>query len=337
MTASTNAVEVAAGIHRIAVPTPFIVGRVNTYLFEGDPLTLLDTGPNSGTSLDELEQALRSRGFAIEEIGRVLISHQHVDHAGLAAIIKRRSGAEIVMLDRLAPALADWPAAAQRDDDVAASLMRQSGLPDDVIIALAAVGRSYRAFGASVDTDSTISDGGTIEIGGRRMRVMHRPGHSPSDTVLHDSEGRLLVAADHLLERISSNPLISAPLPGDEPDGGRPRPLPAYLAHLRETRELQVDLVLPGHGDEFADHRSVIDDRFAMHERRAAKLLDALSARPKTAFELASELWGQLAVAQAYLTLSEVFGHMDLLVDDGAVLELPPDEKGVVRFTPAGA
>jgi glyoxylase-like metal-dependent hydrolase (beta-lactamase superfamily II) len=337
LTASTNAVEVAAGIHRIAVPTPFIVGRVNTYLFEGEPLTLLDTGPNSGTSLDELEQALRSRGFEIEDIGRVLISHQHVDHAGLAAIIKRRSGAEIVMLDRLAPALADWPAAAQRDEEVAAALMRQSGLPDDLITALAAVGRSYRAFGASVDTDRTISDGETIEIGGRRMQVMHRPGHSPSDTVLHDREGRLLVAADHLLERISSNPLISAPLPGEDSAGGRPRPLPTYLAHLRETRELEVDLVLPGHGDEFGDHRAVIDDRFAMHERRAAKLRDAISDRPKTAFELASELWGQLAVAQAYLTLSEVFGHMDLLVDQGEVIEMPPDDKGVVRFTPSGS
>ncbi len=333
MTSATLAVEVAAGIHRIAVPTPFIVGRVNTYLFEGEPLTLVDTGPNSGTSLDELDQALQGRGLTIEDIGRVVISHQHVDHAGLASIIKRRSGAEIVMLDRLAPALADWPAAAQRDDDVAASLMRQSGIPDDVVTALAAVGRSYRAFGASIDTDRTIADGDVIEIGGRQLQVMHRPGHSPSDTVLYDREGRLLVAADHLLERISSNPLISAPLPGDEQSGDRPRPLPTYLRHLGETRELEVDLVLPGHGDQFGDHRSVIDDRFAMHERRASKLRDAIADQPKTAFELAHELWGQLAIAQAYLTLSEVFGHMDLLVDAGEVFELPPDEHGVVRFS----
>src|SRR3712207_5959122 len=89
------------GIHRLAIPTPFAVGRVNLYLIEDDPLTLVDAGPNSGTSLDELETQLRGLGRSIEDIERVVITHQHIDHIGLVRIVAARSGAEVVALDRL--------------------------------------------------------------------------------------------------------------------------------------------------------------------------------------------------------------------------------------------
>ena len=326
------ATPVADGIIRLALPTPFIVGRVNAYLFAGDPPVLVDTGPNSGTTLDALERAVGESGFAIEDIGRVVITHQHVDHAGLAAIIARRSGARVEMLDCLAPALADWPAAAARDDEVAASLLRSSGVEEDTITALASTGRLYQAFGSSVAADVTFADGDSLEIGGREWRVHHRPGHSPSDTIFHDPTSRILLGGDHLLEKISSNPLISAPLAGEPQSGGRPRPLPAYLANLVLTRELEVEVVLPGHGAPFGDHRRVIDERLAMHDRRASKLLDGLASGPLTAVELAKGMWGRLAVSQSYLALSEVIGHMDLLADEGRVQELPPDGHGVVRF-----
>jgi glyoxylase-like metal-dependent hydrolase (beta-lactamase superfamily II) len=112
----------------------------------------------------------------------------------------------------------------------------------------------------------------------------------------------------------------------------RPKPLPEYLKNLGLTKALDVDLVLPGHGSPFTDHAAVIDERFKMHERRAAKLLAALSDRPLSAFELAEGLWGNIAYTQTFLALSEVVGHMDLLEVDGAVTELPADSQGVVRY-----
>ena len=95
----------------------------------------------------------------------------------------------------------------------------------------------------------------------------------------------------------------------------------AYLASLRATREMDLRVVLPGHGDPVEDHRALIDERFVMHERRADKLHGLVAERPRTAHELAQELWGNVAVTQAYLTLSEVLGHVDLLLDDGRVVE----------------
>jgi glyoxylase-like metal-dependent hydrolase (beta-lactamase superfamily II) len=104
----------------------------------------------------------------------------------------------------------------------------------------------------------------------------------------------------------------------------------AYLESLRKTREMDLELVLPGHGEPITDHRTLIDERFALHERRAAKIQRLISERSRTAYELAQALWGNIAVTQAYLTLSEVLGHVDLLLNAGQVREV--ESGGVARF-----
>jgi hypothetical protein len=92
---------------------------------------------------------------------------------------------------------------------------------------------------------------------------------------------------------------------------------------------MPIEQVLPGHGDPFSGHTELIDERFAMHERRARKIRGLL-AEPLTAHEIAQALWGKVAVTQAYLTLSEVLGHLDLLLERGEVIE--EDAGGVVRY-----
>jgi hypothetical protein len=99
---------------------------------------------------------------------------------------------------------------------------------------------------------------------------------------------------------------------------------------MRATSELPAELVLTGHGDPIVDHGTLIEERFRMHARRARKMLRMLGAKPLTAYEIALQMWGNVAVTQAYLTLSEVLGHMDLLVRDGGVREQEQDD--VVRF-----
>ena len=136
---------------------------------------------------------------------------------------------------------------------------------------------------------------------------MHlRPGHSPTDTVFHDRERRILIAADHLLGHISSNPLITRPA---RRATERPQALVTTWSRSQATREMDVDLVLPGHGDPITDHRALIDERFALHRRRAEKIHRLIAERPRIAYEIAQALWGNIAVTQAYLTLSEVLGH----------------------------
>jgi glyoxylase-like metal-dependent hydrolase (beta-lactamase superfamily II) len=323
------------GIHCLPIPTPFAVGRVNCYLIDDDPLTLIDCGPNSGKALDELERALAEHGRRIEDLERIFVTHQHIDHLGLVGILARRSEAEVVVLDLLAPVVEEFGADAERDDELAEALMLRHGIPRDVVVALRSMSRSFRAWGGSAKVTRTVRDGEPLEWAGRTMTALHRPGHSPSDTLLFDEQRALVIGGDHLIKHISSNPLISRPLGGKsgEPGGGRPRALMTYLRSLRETREMPLELVLAGHGEPVTDHAQLIDERFELHERRAAKLRGLIAERPRSAYELAQELWGNVAVTQAYLTLSEVLGHVDLLVDRGQVLER--EIGGVVRFEAA--
>jgi glyoxylase-like metal-dependent hydrolase (beta-lactamase superfamily II) len=321
----------AAGVHRLAIPTPFQVGRVNAYLIEDSPLTLIDSGPNSAKALDELEQALAARGRRIEDIELLVITHQHMDHFGLAQILARRSGAEVAALDALAPYLAAYSSQTDMDDRFAEKMMLSHGIPLEVVTALRAVSSGFRAWGSAVEVTQPLSDGSELELRDRRLRVLHRPGHSPSDTVFHDEARSMLLSADHLIAHISSNPLLARPLGADgDYDGPRPQALLTYMASLEKTREMSVDLVLPGHGRPITNHAALIDERFRMHARRAEKIHSLIAETPRTAHEIAAELWGNVAVTQAYLTLSEVLGHVDLLLRDGLVAEREAD--GVVRF-----
>ena len=326
------------GIYCLPIPTPFAVGRVNVYLIDDDPLTLLDTGPNSGRALDELEQGLAGLGRRIEDLELLVISHQHMDHLGLVDILQRRSGADVAALDLLAPWLARYGEFQDADDAFAGAVMSRHGIPDETRLALRSVSHAFRGWGSKATVTRPLYDGGTLELRDRTLRVLHRPGHSPSDTVFHDPERRTLLAADHLIRHISSNPLIARPLdaPLDDADAAgtieRPKSLVAYLESLSATRAMDdVDLVLPGHGEAFTGHAELIDERVRLHERRASKIHKMLDERPLTAFEIAQRMWGNVAVTQAYLTLSEVLGHMDLLLADGRVRE-DADPGGVVRF-----
>ena len=320
----------AAGIHRIAIPTPFAVGRVNVYLIEDDPLTLVDAGPNSGSSLDELQRSLSSLGHALEDIELVILTHQHIDHLGLVNIVAQHSGAEVAAIDVAVSFVENFSEEMAAQDRFAAKTMLRHGVPEDVVSALQSVSQAFRAWGARVKVTRPLHNGERIELRDRVLEVHFRPGHSPSDTVFHDPDRRILISADHLLGHISSNPLITRPLDGSVE---RPQALVTYLDSLEKTREMDVELVLPGHGDPVTDHRALIDERFALHRRRAAKIHGLIAERSRTGYELAQSLWGNIAVTQAFLTLSEVLGHTDLLLNAGQVREV--DEDGVVRFEAA--
>jgi glyoxylase-like metal-dependent hydrolase (beta-lactamase superfamily II) len=321
-------------IHRISLPTPFAIGRVNAYLLDGDPLTLVDPGPRMAETRGELEKGIRAAGRRLEDVEVVFLTHQHHDHIGLAAEVAARSGAQVAVIDPLARFLADYELGMDRDDAYAVEVMRLHGVPEDVALTLDQVSRAFRRFAESVGADRLLAGGDRVMLGGREWAVHVRPGHSPTDTILHDEAERVLIAGDHLLEKVSSNPVAHAPIDAEDPiaaarelDG--PGPLRRYLASMRETASMDVGLVLPGHGEPFADHAGLVAKRRRMHRRRAEKILRETD-EPVTAVDVARTLWRRVPVAQQYLALSEVLGHLDLLVGDGRVA--PSEENGLVRW-----
>jgi glyoxylase-like metal-dependent hydrolase (beta-lactamase superfamily II) len=321
----------AGGVHRIELPTPFAIGSVNCYLIDDEPLTLLDAGPLHPPALAALELGMERAGRTVAELELIVITHQHVDHFGLAAELVRRSGARVAAFGPLAGFLADFHNELDSDASFAAALLARHGYPPEALAASARSGRAVHQWCEELKIDTLLADGERIVLRDRTLEVAHRPGHSPSDLVFLDAARRVLFAGDHLLPNVSPNPLIARPLEGGVGDVRSPmHALHAYIDSVSRTRAMDIELVLPGHGDPLRDHRALIDERRSSQLRRSARIASLLADAERSVFEIALELWGRTALSQPYLTMSEALGHVDLLAAEGSVEELERDE--LVRY-----
>ena len=120
-------------LHALPLPTPFPVGPVNAYLAEGEPLTLIDTGPKDDATRAALAAALKVHGHRLEDIRRIILTHHHVDHVGLAGEIAARSGAEGLAHPYTLPWLADYAAERARHEPFFQQVWREGGVPDDIV------------------------------------------------------------------------------------------------------------------------------------------------------------------------------------------------------------
>jgi glyoxylase-like metal-dependent hydrolase (beta-lactamase superfamily II) len=324
----------APGIWSIALPTPWAVGPVNVYLIDDEPLTLVDTGPHSPTALAALGEALNTLGRKLDDVERVIVTHQHIDHGGQAQTVVDRSGAELCALDGLVEWLGTYPASLEAEDELAARMLRRHGASEEALEAVWALNIEARLCGLPAAVTHPLSDGDVLEFANRRLRVLHRPGHSPSDTVFHDEQQGVLLAGDVLLNHVRSSALIAPPLDGSEVHV-RPRAFAQYLESLRAIGAMELDVVLPGHGEPVRNPRDVITERLLSYDRTTEKVADLLSREQLTASELAIGLKGRVPEAVSFFALCEVLGHLDRLLDAGTAIEV--DAAGVKRFARAGS
>jgi len=296
-------------VHRIELPTPFPVGPVNSYLIEGDPLTLVDAGPKTPEVQAALETGIGATGRRIEDIRRVILTHGHVDHFGNAMWVTERSGAELFAHPADRPKFAGerW---------VAENLGKHftlAGMPPTFLDAFIDRMRAIRALVDPVTAYHPLQDGDSVAIGAESLRVLHCPGHSLGHICLFHQEGAL-IAGDLLLEGISPNPIVEF-----SHDGKRIPTLPQYLQSLRRVLLLNCELAYPGHGGTITNPGARIRELISLHEQRKEEILRRLGPEPKTLFALAQELYQNLDVINMMLAVSEVVGHLDLLLEENRV------------------
>jgi glyoxylase-like metal-dependent hydrolase (beta-lactamase superfamily II) len=303
---------------QLRLPVPYL-GSVNVWLLGGDPLTLVDTGPGNDEVLGALEQELAAHGHALEEIELVLVTHHHLDHSGLAATIKARSGAEIAAHRGTARWGVDYHRHAADEHRFTERLMAAHGVPDDLIRASEPFFEHIIRNSSDYETDRVLADGDTIRAGGRTLRAVFRPGHSTTDTLFVDDESSDVFVGDHLLADITSGAeIVPTELPGDE----RRRALLEYLGNLRKTQAMQIRNCYPGHGPVIDDHRELIERRLAFHSERLDLIAGHVRDGASTAFDVARRLWSdETAESQPVLVIWEVLGHLDILVNRGTVRE----------------
>jgi glyoxylase-like metal-dependent hydrolase (beta-lactamase superfamily II) len=328
----------ALGVHRLPLPIPFVAagGPVNVYLVEEAEggLLLFDAGLGTPEAQGALEAGLSRLGRRFDEITRIVISHGHVDHYGAARFIQERHGGALPVqahpldLPKISESGWRWRDLAPRYGAYLAKL----GLPADALEAVAREGERGFGLARRVPRVDALAAGEVLRTRHLSLEVLHMPGHTPGLVCLYDRAHRLVFSDDHLLERISPNPLIELGPDGEE---GYFRPLVAYLGSIARLRALDVDLVLPGHGPPFGEHRAVIDRLIGFHHQRQAKIAALVEEGPRTPFEIARVLFPSARPGDAFLTLSETIGNLEVMEGRGAVTRALEGE--VYRFRSVGA
>ena len=323
--------EVAPGVHWLRMALPFQLDHINLWMLEErDAWLLIDSGLG-----DEPTRALWDRIFA-EKIGakpvkRVLVTHYHPDHAGNAAWLCARTGADLWMtrgeyltVHAARHGAAGYSSEAQRD------LFRANGLDEAQANALLARGGLYKTMVPDFPfSHRRLFEGERISIGGRDWRVIVGYGHAPEHASLYCEALSLLISGDMLLPRISTNVAVRSIDPWSNP-------LRLFLESIRRYRELPADtLVLPSHGLPFRGAHERIAQLEAHHAERLAELQQACAASPRSAEQVLKVLFRRkLDTSQIFFAMGEAIAHLHYLQYDGKLARSVGTD-GVARFAPA--
>jgi glyoxylase-like metal-dependent hydrolase (beta-lactamase superfamily II) len=306
--------EVADGVHRLALPLGIHgVPTVSAYLLRGDDAdTLVDCGIAAGVDGGDpgpdgtaaVAAALTAAGSSLERLERLVVTHAHIDHFGLAGEVVRRSGGELWMHRRTDLDLAKY---AEPDDaiDRRMLMLADHGLYGPELTQSSEGLRDWLPVMPSVGRPSRLLDGGELfTAAGRTWEVIHTPGHSPGHVCLWNADERLLCSGDHLLQ------VVSPPVTFER--GFEPDPMGSYLESLDRVRDLVPELVLPGHGAPFRDGARRAEAIAAGKRRRLTQVRELVEDRPRTVAELTVDLFGaaQLTGSQRHFVTAEILAYL---------------------------
>jgi glyoxylase-like metal-dependent hydrolase (beta-lactamase superfamily II) len=313
MTGGVEVSEVVAGVHRLALPLGIHgVPTVSAYLLHGDDGdTLIDCGVAAAADGDPgpdgtgaLGAALTAAGSTLERLERLVVTHAHIDHFGLAGEVVRRSGGELWMHRRTELDLAKY---ADPDEavDRRTLMLADHGLYGRELTESSEGLRDWLPVMPSIGRPTTLLDGGErFAAGGRTWEVVHTPGHSPGHVCLWNADERLLCSGDHLLR------IVSPPVTFER--GFETDPMGSYLESLDRVQALAPELVLPGHGPPFRDGARRAETIAAGKRRRLAQVHGLVESRPRTVPELLLELFGTTAMtgAQRHFAMAEILAYL---------------------------
>ena len=299
-------------IHRISVPTPFYVGPVNVYLIEEDPLTLIDAGPRDENSLETLRAGLSRFGHKLSDIKRIIISHAHADHYGLAQLIVEESGATAY--------IHEWDLSAvgaETDYGAYRNLLAASGVPREAIDRMAAGYEKFKGFAYPLDRVEPLKDNDEILFEHESLTVVHTPGHTPGSICLIRTSNRLLFASDTVLKTITPNPVLSP-----DPINAKRRfqSLGEYLVSLARIRALAPTVLKGGHGDDVTDYDEHFHRMYRFTNARQSKLMTLLPKDGATAWDTSKLLFPDARGYHRFLALSETVAHLDYAVAEGRLV-----------------
>lgn len=316
-------------VHSITLPTPFPVGPVNVYLIADDPVTLIDTGPKTKEALEALRDGVRRAGLRLLDIRRILLTHTHEDHSGLAKTLRDEThGAEILVHG--------WETghrAARLQYEEHRALLSRAGVPGEEVERMRKLYESVRAFTDSLETDDyrELRDDEEIGFASGALRVLHTPGHTPGSCSFVREADRTVFAGDCVLKRITPNPIL-APDPVNSEK--RFPSLAEYLVSLARLRAFSPTLVYGGHGEPVTDYEEIFNRYLRLIRERQAEVIKLVPPKGATAWEVARDLFPDATDIHSFLAVSETIAHLDLALDEGKIeIERTPEREVYRKLT----
>ncbi|MCH2203094.1 MAG: MBL fold metallo-hydrolase [Fuerstiella sp.] len=292
-------------ITTLQIPNPFFEGRNCVYVIHSDPLTVIDTGVATEKARTELRNSLKAENIAVEDIGRIVLTHKHIDHVGNAWWLQKESGAEIMIHEIESGAISDVDPEGRRWRTLVTERFESWNVPKETTTETRNVKWDIRPA-----RPTAITGGQQINLGGTALEVIHTPGHTMGSICLRLD--RVMFAGDHILPDVSPN--IGG---GDLIHQGL---LNEFLTSLRRCRQLSsdIDLVLPGHGAAFEDLQARCQTLYDHHQQRLDDVMSILRRQgPLNVYTVATELFGDIANIHVVLGCAEAQAHLEHLVLEG--------------------
>ena len=322
----TTAEEVAAAVYRVRLPLPFALNHVNCYLLrDADGWTILDAGLNRPEIHAGWQAAFARLGIAPHAIHRILITHMHPDHIGLAGRLQQETGAAVF----LSPceweiAQATWAPNPARQS-IVADYLRRVGAPATVGALVEEQEEKLRRMTQPLPLDvQLLHPGERITLAGRSFEILHAPGHAEGQIIFYAPADRLLLCGDHVLQRITPNIGL---WPSSQPD-----PLGRYLASLRALLPLAVTLALPGHYGAITDWPGRLHELLHHHDERL-EVAYAAAAEGATALEASYRIFNfdRFSPHEVRFAVAEALAHLEYLAEAGRLVRCEKDGFGAYR------
>ncbi|ELY37319.1 MBL fold metallo-hydrolase [Natronorubrum tibetense] len=302
---------------RITLGNDEFEGRNNTYVLADettDEIALVDTGLATEGIRAELREGLAERGYAFSDVDDIVLTHFHVDHAGLAGEIQAESGATVYAHEADAPLIEQDPDAVAALEERRQEYLERWGVPDDAQETLLGFFEQAAHLEGEPAEVTPIEDGEVLEVGGRTLEAIHAPGHAAGLCGFEiETSGR------------SEAFVGDAVLPVYTPNVGGAdvrveRPLETYLTTLRRLADREYDRLWPGHRDPIDDPRDRALEIVDHHRERSEKILGILEEHgPANAWEVSAHLFGELEGIHIVHGPGEAFAHLDHLRHEGTL------------------